>query len=295
MPAGPRQFLEHRVAELSTELEVLFEDALDHARREQAEHLNQAVRRLRIAQDAGELCATLADAAARLAGGAILFRVDELTAASDRIHVPLDHAPALAAAAESQDPLIAAALPGEVSAPLVELLAHAPDARVSIFPVVAGGERAAALLYCWGAVQVAALELLAQVASAVWSAIPVPPPQLVNIATAPDLPPVPAKPAPAWRELPLAEQQIHLRAQRFARVQAAEMRLYHADVVQVGRGRRNLYDALRQPIDDARQAFRKQFFAGCPSMVDYLHLELTRTLANDDPDLFGSTYPGPLV
>jgi hypothetical protein len=30
-------------------------------------------------------------------------------------------------------------------------------------------------------------------------------------------------------------------------------------------------------------------------MVDYLHLELTRTLANEDPDLLGSTYPGPLV
>jgi hypothetical protein len=78
-------------------------------------------------------------------------------------------------------------------------------------------------------------------------------------------------------------------------VQAAEMRLYHGDVVQVGRSRRNLYEALRQPIEDARQAFRTRFFAGCPSMVDYLHLELTRTLANDDPDLLGSTYPGPLV
>ena len=185
-------------------------------------------------------------------------------------------------------------LPGEVSAPLVELLAHAPDTRVSIFPVVAG-ERVAALVYCWGTVQVAALELLAQVASAVWSAIPVPPPQLVSIAMAADPPPVQAKPAAAWQELPPAEQQIHLRAQRFARVQAAEMRLYHAEVVQVGRSRRNLYEALRQPIDDARQAFRAQFFAGCPSMVDYLHLELTRTLANDDPDLLGSTYPGPLV
>jgi len=74
-----------------------------------------------------------------------------------------------------------------------------------------------------------------------------------------------------------------------------ELRLYHADVVQVGRTRRNLYEALRQPIDDARQSFRTQFFTDCPSMVDYLHLELTRTLANDDSDLFGSTYPGPLV
>ena len=294
MPFGPRQLLEHRISEISTELELLFEGACDHARREQAEQLNQAVRRLRIAPDPGELCATLEDAAARVASGAILFRVAEGTATSDRIEVPLGDAPALAAAAESQDPLIAAATPGEVSAPLVELLGHPPDMRVSILPVVAG-EQVAALLYCWGTVQVAALELLAQVASAVWSAIPVPPPRLVSIAMAADPPPVQVKLAAAWQELPPAEQQIHLRAQRFARVQAAEMRLYHAEVVQVARGRRNLYEALRQPIDDARQAFRTRFFAGCPSMVDYLHLELTRTLANDDPDLLGSTYPGPLV
>jgi pyruvate/2-oxoglutarate dehydrogenase complex dihydrolipoamide acyltransferase (E2) component len=294
MPFGPRQLLEHRIAELSTELEIVFEGARDDARREQAEQLNQAVRRLRIAPDAGELCATLADASARLASGAILFRLVEGHATSDRINLALADAPALAAAAESQDPLIAAATPGELSAPLVELLAHAPDTRVSIFPVMAG-EKVAALIYCWGSAQVAALELLAQVASAVWSAIPAPPSQLVSIAPAPEPPPLPAKPATAWENLDAAEQQIHLRAQRFARVHAAELRLYHADVVQVGRSRRNLYEALRQPIDDAREAFRTQFFAGCPSMVDYLHLELTRTLANDDPDLLGSTYPGPLV
>jgi hypothetical protein len=302
MASGPRELLEHRIVELSSELELLFEGAREQARREQAEELNQAVRRLRIAPDADELCATLADAAVRLASGAILFRVAEGTASSDRIEVPLGDAPALAAAAESQDPLIAAAIPGELSAPLVELLAHPPDARISIFPVLAG-ERAAALLYCWGTVRVAALELLAQAASAVWSALPVPAPipapipapQLVNIAVAADPAPVQAKPAAAWEQLPPAEQKIHLRAQRFARVQAAEMRLYHAEVVQVGRSRRNLYEALRQPIEDARQAFRTRFFAGCPSMVDYLHLELTRTLANDDPDLLGSTYPGPLV
>ena len=294
MPFGARQLLEHRISEISTELELLFEGACDNARREEAEQLNQAVRRLRIAPDPVELCATLADAAARLASGAILFRVAEGTATSDRIEVPLGDAPALAAAAESPDPMIAAATPGELSAPLVELLGHTPDMRVSILPVVAG-EQVAALLYCWGTVQVAALELLAQVASAVWSAFPAPPPRLVSIAMAADLPPVQAKPAAAWQELSPAEQQIHLRAQRFACVQAAEMRLYHADVVQLARSRRNLYEALRQPIDDARQAFRTRFFAGCPSMVDYLHLELTRTLANDDPDLLGSNYPGPLV
>src|ERR1039457_4166247 len=277
MPIGPPQLLETRIAEISAELELLFDAARDDARREHAEELNQAVRRLRIAPDPDELCATLADAAARLASGAILFRVAEGTATSERIAVPLGDAPALAAAAESHDPLIAEATPGEVSAPLAELLAHEPGTRVSIFPVM-GGARVAALLYCWGTVQVAALELLAQAASAVWSAMPVPPPRLVSIP----VPPVQAKPVVAWQDLPPAEQQIHLRAQRFARVQAAEMRLYHGDVVQAARGRRNLYEALRQPIDDARQVFRTRFFEGCPSMVDYLHLELTRTLANDD-------------
>jgi len=108
----------------------------------------------------------------------------------------------------------------------------------------------------------------------------------------------PAQPrasAADWESLPSEEQQLHLRAQRFARVHVAEMRLYEADAVKAGRARRELYDVLRNPIDAARAAFREQFFARCPSMVDYLHLELMRTLANDEPDLFGKDYPGPLV
>jgi hypothetical protein len=147
---------------------------------------------------------------------------------------------------------------------------------------------------------VAAIELLAQVAGAVWSAIPVEPEpapvsELVTIAAAAAPPPQPQPSASTWDEMPPAEQQTHLRAQRFARVQAAEMRLYHADLVQTGRTQRNLYDLLRQPIDAARANFQALFFANCPSMVDYLHLELTRTLANDDTELLGSSYPGPLL
>jgi hypothetical protein len=165
-------------------------------------------------------------------------------------------------------------------------------------------------------VQGAALELLAQVAGAVWSTFTVPTPsdaiagddlqeavpELVTIAPAPQTAPpaedagqVGTLPHRTWESLPVEEQQIHLRAQRFARVQVAEMRLYEADTVQAGRARGDLYDVLRQPIDSAREKFREQFFSQCSSMVDYLHLELMRTLAHDDPDLFGKDYPGPLV
>jgi len=32
-----------------------------------------------------------------------------------------------------------------------------------------------------------------------------------------------------------------------------------------------------------------------PTMVDYLHLEMVRSLADDDPNNLGPEYPGPLV
>jgi hypothetical protein len=157
-------------------------------------------------------------------------------------------------------------------------------------------ERVPALIYAWGSVQGPAIELLGQVAAAVWSAIPepTPAPERVSILPAPSSAAAHA-PATSWDSLPAEEQQIHLRAQRFARVQVAEMRLFEADAVQNGRAQRSLYEALRKSIDAARETFRTTFFASCATMVDYLDLELTRTLAHDDPDLLGKTYPGPLV
>jgi hypothetical protein len=98
-----------------------------------------------------------------------------------------------------------------------------------------------------------------------------------------------------WDELSPEDQQIHFRAQRVARVQVAEMRLHHGDAVQAGRTRGNLYEVLHKPIETARETFRQTYFSTCPSMVDYLHLELVRTLANGDPELLGKEYPGPMV
>jgi hypothetical protein len=111
-----------------------------------------------------------------------------------------------------------------------------------------------------------------------------------------------ATPAPAsaelaspWEALPDEEQALHLRALRFARVRVAEMRLYEGTAVETGRTARDLYGALRRRIDDARVTFRESHLAFCPNMADYLHVELVRTLAHDDPDLLGKDYPGPLV
>ena len=156
------------------------------------------------------------------------------------------------------------------------------------------GTRFAVCLYSWGAAQTAALELLCQVAAAVWTgmepvAVTAPVPELVQIAGAE------RRSRPTWDSLPVAEQQVHLKAQRFARVQVSEMRLNQAQAVQAGRTRHDLYGALREAIDGVRERFRVQYFAACPSMVDYLHLEIVRILANDDAGALGKDYPGPLL
>jgi hypothetical protein len=310
MASGPstsplRQILKDHLSQLSLEAETLFTEARDRARGESADQLNQAVRRIRQSADLNELGATLLDAAGAFAGGVAWFRItgeaargerirgvpEEASGAFHALEIPLASAAALAGAVESRDPVIAATTPREVSDDLAKLLGQAPEDRASIFPVVVR-DRVPALLYAWGSVQGPAIELLTQVAAAAWTAMPEPPapaPELVTIE------PAPPQPASAWDRLPLEEQRIHLRAQRFARVQVAGMRLFQADAVQAGRAGRNLYDTLRQSIDAARETFRPSFFAPCSSMVDYLHLELVQTLANDDPDLLGKDYPGPMV
>jgi hypothetical protein len=287
-------------------------------RAELGDCLNQAVRRMRQAGDAPEVLATLLDAAGPYCEGAALLRVDgeEILASRARgaeeaaaerfgaLEAPLKGA-ALAGAVESRDPVTAVWSPGQLSEELCALSAQAEEARASIFPVLSD-RKVRALLVCWGTAQSGILELLAQTAGLSLPVEPPPPPpppppplppdpELIGIAPAPVATEVPARARPAWEDLPAEDQRTHLRAQRFARVQVSEIRLHHTDAVQAGRFHQDLYGALRDEIEAAREKFRASFMATCPSMVDYLHSELIRTLANDEVALMGSDYPGPLV
>lgn len=310
MASSPlRRLLDERVSQLLADAEALAGASRERAVRECADRLNQAVRRLRQAETLDELGSTLTDAAAGFAAGAALFTVDGQTArmacvrgieaeeVPARFQIPLDSAPAIAGAIETRDPVTAAAVPGEVSEAVADLLGHTPELRVLLVPIVADG-RVAGILYGWGELKESALELLAQVVSADWARLeaapPAPPTEpLINIAAANG--PADEQAANSWDALSPDDQQIHLRAQRFARVQVAEMRLFEAEAVQTGRARRDLYDALRNSIDNAREQFREKFFAVCPNMVDYLHMEMVRTLAHEDAEMLGADYPGPLV
>jgi hypothetical protein len=357
--AALRAILQDHLTKLLDDLTPLLEahvaerarEARERARTETADALNQAARRLRQAADFTEVVATLADAAGAHCNGAAVLRVSGDRARGERIRgvgpeaagrfetldLALAEAPALSGAVAARDQVVAMSTAAEVSPALVEIAGHGEDGRVFIFPLVRD-DRVEALLYCWGNVQGAPLELLAQMAGL---CLPAPPPAeapaaLVSIAAvAPagvspaaaelpaaaraEVPPAPAElpaaragvpPAPAelpaapgprpapvseWAALPPEEQRAHLRAQRFARVQVAEMRLFQAEAVLSGRMHRDLYGALGDSIDAAREKFRRNFLATCPSMIDYLHQELVRTLANDNPKLLGAEYPGALV
>ena len=285
------QIFEERMIALTAGVEEAVAESLADARRELAERLNQIVRRLRsnAALNWGDALVTATQgfcerAALFMCEGAITqLRAARMPIAVELGEIPLRSAPAFASAVESQEPVVAMRTKSEFSEPVIGWLGAAPDRKAYVFPIVAQ-ERVVALLYADSGdrdPEPNALELLTTIAGALIEARPRPDEtvsDLVNITS-------------TIRD----DEDIHLRAQRFARNRVAEMRLYRSDAVKNGRIARDLYASLKVDINSAREVFHRDFLDASESMVDYLHLELVRTLANDDPELLGPEYPGPLV
>jgi hypothetical protein len=320
--AAPSPSLRNLFSELEqlfqTETEARVSTSVQAAERAQAEHLNQAVRRLRQAAAFPEMAAILCDASVPFANACAVFHVSENTIGGERlrgasgeaaarfrdIRFNKAEAAAFAGAIESREPVVALSSAAEVSPAVVEALGNAPGDKAYLFPLTVD-QTTVGMLYAVGVVDTAALELLAQSTAAVLEArqrAPRPqdrpgglsylPPELVHIESASG---AASSSAPDWDDLSPADRQLHLRAQRFARVKVAEMRLYRPDAVKSGRAQGDLYSALQEPIDRGREEFRQNFATASPTMVDYFHLELVRTLANDNPAWLGGKYPGRLV
>jgi hypothetical protein len=303
---------------IRTELDSTRETERRAAGLRRSEELNQACRRLLLSAKQEDWTSALLDSAASYAKRAALFslRGEEarLEKCSEPITLPpvqLAEAAAFQEAVQSREPVVAAWTPREISLVLAQALDSGHAARVAVFPIESR-QRPVALLLAEGdgdEVDLNALELLAATAGLVLEVrahrnaevepaspgvdglvtLRVP----VDAARAAAGEGGPAR--PAWSDLPADEQDLHLRAQRFARVQVAEMRLYKSPAVKQGRALRALYDVLKEDIDRGREVYRERFVGHCPSMLDYFHVELVRTLANDDADLLGAEYPGPLV
>ncbi len=276
---------EERFAELAARLEADFTAELDQARRRASEELNRAVRCISRPETPNEWVEALLQATALFASRAAVFTVDGKSikgirgrGVGDVASLELDAPPAFQNAISSREPVTAL----RTSEELAEVFSALPEPGAAdkcyLFPLVGHG-RVAAVVYAEGDdVDMNGLEALATLAG----------------ATLPVAAGRSAASLADWTQLSRDEQELHLRAQRFARVRVAEMRLFKAHAVRSGRNQKNLYFALKPEIDAAREVFQRDFTATSPAMPDYLHVELIRTLANDDVAVLGDDYPGPL-
>ncbi len=328
-PERMERVLEETIAALAARLDDEHRDALEAAnrearrsgeasRRELIRGLNQVARRLRGFEDERQWSNTLVDSTRGFCGRAALFLVRggrlhlETTRNFDDASlaeaVPLAAAPAFQSAIDTRDTLVAMRSASELSGPIATYVGEG-DPKVHLFPVITREDVPAVLFADSGPIDVDALELLVAMASAVLgprqaalaaAAAPAPVDGLVTITPAPAPAPSPASPVQkpeflSWFSLSREDKELHLRAQRFARVQVAQIRLYQSEKVKNGRAAHDLYTSLKAEIDSARAVFRNDFLNSSESMVDYLHLELVATLANEDAEAFGKDYPGPMV
>jgi hypothetical protein len=91
------------------------------------------------------------------------------------------------------------------------------------------------------------------------------------------------------------EEKILRDARRFSKLLVSEIELYNKNSVEEGRRNRDLYQRLKKDIDRSRETYEKRFAHTVANQFDYFHEELVRTLAENDPTILGSGYPGPSV
>lgn len=302
-----RQELERLEEEKRLELEIQ-----EEAWKQEVQALHKAVRRCEQAESRDDVIAALLDGVAPYAERAVLLQLDghmitdchgipqrEEGAEPLSLDIPVEQAAALHNAKQSAEPLVAMRLDSEFSSELLGHLGEAVDEKLRVFPVISRNSVKALLVLEAGSrpFSAGAVEILTISAGHKWitGKESTEPAQLIAIQGTGSSEPKPREQAQPWFQLSPQEQEIHLRAQRFARVQVAELRLYQSERVRQARKDNNLYGVFRQEIDRVREEFRTQFVETCPSMLDYYHMELVRILANEKEKVLGPGYPGPLV
>jgi hypothetical protein len=246
--------------------------------------LGDAFARMRRYESDWQWCEALLDGAATISRRAAFFSVRGrmlcfqgargLAAQSGAapVETPLESAPSFYTVWRTAAPLEAAPDASHLSKPIANLFGDAGERRALLIPVMAA-ECPAGVLYVEGALDRTAAEAVASFAGATLQS------HLGEQLVRP-----PATVPPDLRDA------ATLGAQRFARVQTARILLEHGDAVRNGRESRNVYAVLKSEIDAARLAYREKY----PGVADYLHAEMVRTLAQDDPSVLGRLYPGPL-
>jgi hypothetical protein len=284
--------------------------------------LNSAVSSLQDGEAQPDILRALLEGAAKFSGRAALFVIRGGTATGwqgrgfdddDGIKkFSVDTASGLASRAV-QDRMPAAAAAAEFDSKFVSAVGNPSDGNAVVLPLVVK-EKVAALVYADagtgdGTLDPSALHLLVRSAGQ-WlevlalrkaggaaaaeperEAQPEPPPKAAARAPEPP-PPPPPPPAREEPEIPAADQEVHKKAKRFAKLLVDEIKLYNQAKVTEGRQKRDLYDRLKEDIEKSRATYEKRYGQTPAASGDYFSQEVLRILAENDAGLMGSNFPG---
>ncbi len=86
------------------------------------------------------------------------------------------------------------------------------------------------------------------------------------------------------------DQDIHRKAQRFARLLVDEIKLYNQAKVAEGRKSKDLYDRLQEVIEKSRATYQKRYGNTVAASANYFQHEIIRSLAEDDLSIMGANF-----
>ncbi len=91
-------------------------------------------------------------------------------------------------------------------------------------------------------------------------------------------------------QLSSQDQEVHRKAQRFARLLVDEIKLYNQAKVAEGRKNKDLYDRLKDTIEKSRATYHKRYGSTVAASANYFQHEIIRSLAEDDVSILGANF-----
>jgi hypothetical protein len=96
--------------------------------------------------------------------------------------------------------------------------------------------------------------------------------------------------APPASAVSAEDQEVHRKAQRFARLLVDEIKLYNQAKVAEGRKKKDLYDRLKEAIEKSRGTYQKRYGNTAAASANYFQHEIIRSLAEDDLSIMGANF-----
>jgi hypothetical protein len=86
------------------------------------------------------------------------------------------------------------------------------------------------------------------------------------------------------------DQDVHRKAQRFAKLLVDEIKLYNQAKVSEGRKNHDVYDRLKEDIEKSRATFNRRYGSSAAASGNYFSNEVVRSLAEDDITMMGANF-----